>query len=104
LLRRWRLHLTLLPLLRRWWRWLHLTLLLLLRRWRLHLTLLPLLRRWWRWRLHLTLLLLLRRWWRWLNLTLRRRRRSLWRLFLFFLFSLGRLSDHEYAIKWCGVC
>jgi hypothetical protein len=55
-----------------------------------------------RWWLHLALL---RRWWRWLNLTLlRRRRRLLWRLFLLFLFCLGRLSDHEYAIKWSGVC
>jgi len=73
-------------------RWLHLTLLtlllLLLLRW-LHLTLLTLL-----------LLLLLR----WLHLTLLWRARPLWRLFLLFLFCLGRLGDHQHAIDRRGVC
>jgi hypothetical protein len=77
-----RLHLTLL----RRWGWLNLR--LLRRRWgRLNLWLL-------RRRLHLTLL------WR------LRRARPLRRLFLFLLFliCLRRLSDHEHAIEWRGVC
>ena len=97
--RRWRgrLHLTLLL------RWLHLTLFALLRWRRLHLTRLTL-PRWRGRRLHLTLLTLLWRWRRWLHLTLLWRARSLWRLFLLFLFRLRRLGDHKYAIESRGVC
>jgi hypothetical protein len=89
----------------RGWRRLHLTLLWWWWRWWLHLTLL----RGWR-RLHLTLLrrwalTLLRRRRRWLHLPLLWwRARSLWRLFLLFLFRLGCLGDHEHTIEWRGVC
>jgi len=74
---------------------LHLTLALLWRWRRLHLMLL--------WRRRFTLALL---WWRrWgLHFTLLWRARPLWRLFLLFLFCLGRLGDHEHAIEWRGVC